>query len=870
MPALFVERGKDKGTTLELSVPGVAVIGREASCDLRIRDVMASRRHCEVKVEADGSASLRDLGSSNGTYLDGARVRGDGWRDLAPDAKVQIGSTLISYVHHETVELEKGGELAGRTVGGYRIERRIGRGAMGTVFKARQLSLDRDVALKILAPELVRDRRRVEQFLSEARAAGRLNHPNVVQVYDVGEEGGTYFFSMEYMEGGSVEDALREGPIPVGRALEIAADALRGLEYAERQKIVHRDIKPANLMVNAEGVAKIGDLGIARRLGPDAGPGASAGSSAGASASPGPGAGSESGLDPVPEGLLDTAAETEGIAGSPLYIAPEQALGRKVDHRADLYSLGATLHHMLAGEPPFSGASPREVIVKHLHDAPAPLAQAAPDVPEGVATLVARLLEKDPAARPAGAAAVLEEVDRLGDRYPTGWEPGGTAAGEGAEGRPRRLAIGAALAVLALVAAIEVGRRVNRGADDGGGAPAAGQEEPLRGAEDPAERRAREAEAARRRLADARTALEAADTYLRDHAEDLEGARARYVEVARTYAGTEVEAPAREQADAVARTIGALEAGRREREKREADAAQAYDVLAAAVEAAKPAGLAAVLADVDAFAARWKGTKAAARVEEPKGARAGVKARIEEALGAAEREVASHLAKADVRAATGAVDALEGLALPGAAARVATLRDRVAARARDLEAARQAALAKAIEEELAAVDGADDAAARRAFRYAEVRAALEKLRPSVKTAPGRARLDERLFVVREQELLMARLQAHVNQQSKPELTLPLVGGIEGVAVSADARRLTFRARQKAIELDKSYADLAPGDLERFFDAIRPSPPERLAVAAVFLDLGDTERARRSGELARKNADRELLERIDRLLGAGEK
>ena len=265
--------------------------------------------------------------------------------------------------------------LVGRTIGGYRIERYVGKGGMGTVYRAVQISLDRVVALKILSPQLVADPAFVELFFREARSAGKLNHPNVVQVYDVGEQAGIYFYSMEFMEGGTLEARIqREGKIPLEEAVAIVRDAARGLQFAEAHKLVHRDIKPDNLMISAHGHAKIADLGLAA--------------------------------------AHKTSEGRKGkVLGTPHFISPEQARGGPVDARSDLYSLGATFFRILTGKTPFTGRDVREIVQKHLKEEAPLLRTIDPEIPEEIEATVATLLQKDPAKRCASASELADALD---------------------------------------------------------------------------------------------------------------------------------------------------------------------------------------------------------------------------------------------------------------------------------------------------------------------------------------------------------------------------------------------------------------------------------------------------------------------------
>ncbi len=379
MPKIVIENGPERGRSYEIRTEGAFFCGRDSTAQVQISDEMASRRHFQIDFR-DGRFRLRDLESKNGVLLNGRPV--SGVSDLSANDRIQVGDTLLTFVGDDPHP------LIGRELSGYRIEDRIGRGGMGTVYRALQLSLDRTVALKILAPHLVENQNFINLFIREARAAGALSHPNIVQVYDVGVEESVYFYSMEYIPHGSVEDLLnREGRIPLPRTLEIIRDAALGLQYAELKGLVHRDIKPGNLMVGSESVIKIGDLGIAR-FGEEAG----------------------------------RVSQKDGVSGSPHFIAPEQARGLDIDHRSDLYALGISFYQMLCGQTPYRGATPREVILCHLREAPPPLIDRAPDLPAPVVELVASMMEKDRDVRIPSATAILERLEPLLRRYRDGAE----------------------------------------------------------------------------------------------------------------------------------------------------------------------------------------------------------------------------------------------------------------------------------------------------------------------------------------------------------------------------------------------------------------------------------------------------------------
>ncbi len=259
-------------------------------------------------------------------------------------------------------------------IAGYRLLELLGEGAMGAVYKARQLSLDRDVAIKVLSPDLARDEAFVRRFLAEAKAVARVNHTNLISGIDVGDADGLKYLVMEYADGNTVASLLRRGgALDEERALVIALQVARALEHAHRAGLVHRDVKPDNVIVTRDGVAKLCDLGLAR---------------------------------------LEGASESVTRMGTPAYISPEQARGdAHVDARSDLYSLGATLFHMLVGRPPYEGVSGPQVLAKHLTEPVPSLLASGADVSPRTEELVRRLLAKVPTERFATAGELVQALD---------------------------------------------------------------------------------------------------------------------------------------------------------------------------------------------------------------------------------------------------------------------------------------------------------------------------------------------------------------------------------------------------------------------------------------------------------------------------
>jgi eukaryotic-like serine/threonine-protein kinase len=263
--------------------------------------------------------------------------------------------------------------------GRYRVERFLGEGAHKRVYLARDTMLDRVVAFALIRSGTV-DEGRVDRIHREARAMGRLaGHPNVVTVYDAGEEAGTPYIVEEYLDGGTVADLLARHagrPLPVERAVRIAADACAALDHAHVHGVVHRDIKPSNIWLSVDGTAKVGDFGLVAALRQTA------------------------------SGTLARVTAEGMMVGTIAYIAPEQALGRPPEGRADLYSLGAVLYELVTGEPPFAGDDALAIISQHLRTPPVAPAWRNADVPKPLDALITQLLAKDPGDRPHSAAEV--------------------------------------------------------------------------------------------------------------------------------------------------------------------------------------------------------------------------------------------------------------------------------------------------------------------------------------------------------------------------------------------------------------------------------------------------------------------------------
>jgi serine/threonine protein kinase len=270
------------------------------------------------------------------------------------------------------------GKHKGFRLGPYRILDQIGAGGMGQVYLAEHVHLHRRVALKVLPAKLAADKSGVDRFYREARAVAALDHPNVVRAYDVAWESNAHFLVLEYIDGRSLEELLAEagGRLPVDLACDYVAQAASGLQHAHEKGISHRDIKPANLLVNPDGIVKILDMGLAKFF----------------------------------QSAPTEAHDQGSVMGTADYIAPEQAIAcSAADHRADIYSLGATLYHLVTGEPPFHGTLAAKLIAHQLHNVPT-AHEVRQEVPEGVSDIIAKMMAKEPVDRYQTAAEVVEAL----------------------------------------------------------------------------------------------------------------------------------------------------------------------------------------------------------------------------------------------------------------------------------------------------------------------------------------------------------------------------------------------------------------------------------------------------------------------------
>jgi len=277
-----------------------------------------------------------------------------------------------------------------RKLGRYEVVAELGKGAMGTVYRALDPMLNRTVAIKTINMDLEQDEMAEYEarFYVEARAAGGLNHPNIVTIYDIGKSGNIAYMAMELLEGKELRTMMSPGrPLPVAQAIDIAALAAEGLGYAHEHDVVHRDIKPANLMIVRDGLVKITDFGIARMRSAEA------------------------------------RTQTGVVLGSPKYMSPEQVVGKRAEPRSDIFSLGVILYEMVTGKAPFTGEDVSSIMFQILNFAPPPVSSINPEAPEILDFIVAKALAKSPPDRYSDAREMARDLRECRSRIPA------TAAG---------------------------------------------------------------------------------------------------------------------------------------------------------------------------------------------------------------------------------------------------------------------------------------------------------------------------------------------------------------------------------------------------------------------------------------------------------
>jgi serine/threonine protein kinase len=286
----------------------------------------------------------------------------------------------------ERVQGDFEAKKSSQRIPGYKIIRKLGSGAMATVFLAKQLSLDRNVAIKVLPKKFSDNTKFIERFYKEGRAAAKLNHPNIVGAYDVGNAGDHHFFVMEYVDGETVYDrVIKDKRMSESEAIDIVKQVAMALQHAHEKGFIHRDIKPKNIMISSSGTVKLADLGLARAM----------------------------------TDLQAAKAEAGRAYGTPYYISPEQIRGEmKIGPPADIYGLGATFYHMVTGRLPFEGRNPSSVMHKHLKSPLVPPDHVNTQLSAGCAQVIEMMMSKSVDGRYQNAADLLEDLELISKGQP--------------------------------------------------------------------------------------------------------------------------------------------------------------------------------------------------------------------------------------------------------------------------------------------------------------------------------------------------------------------------------------------------------------------------------------------------------------------
>jgi len=298
-----------------------------------------------------------------------------------PDAsfgQLLVKLQVLTPTQYERLRTDVETERTGQRIPGFTMLGKIGAGASATVFKARQTSLDRLVAIKVLPKRFSKHQEFIDRFYAEGRAAAQLNHPNIVQAYDVGNADDCHYFVMEFVEGDTVYELTQKtGTVDEERALEIVIELADALKHAHDNDLIHRDVKPKNIIITEAGTSKLADLGLARAI----------------------------------SDIEKAQAETGQTFGTPYYMSPEQVRGdTDIGPPADIYGLGATFYHMLTGDPPFSGKSSKQVMECHLNEMPKPPDERNRNVSPGVSDVVLKMLAKPIEQRYATCDDLLDEL----------------------------------------------------------------------------------------------------------------------------------------------------------------------------------------------------------------------------------------------------------------------------------------------------------------------------------------------------------------------------------------------------------------------------------------------------------------------------
>ena len=362
------------------SLPGVAgilVASRKSQTMINVRGLPNSER------PAEQLASTIAHDEAVETAIPGCFTNGSHFAMAEPDPSEVAQSAFMNRTDQSSSSLSTNDstDFLPKQLGEFKLIKKLGKGGMAEVYLAEQTSLRRQVAVKVLLPEYVTDEQYVRRFRHEAAAAGTLNHPNIVQVYMVGEDQGVNYIAQEYVQGRTLKDYIaRKGPLELKIALHILRQVASALLVASENGIVHRDIKPENILLTNKGEAKVADFGLAQL---------------------------------TLQGERISLTQPGITLGTPLYMSPEQVNGQPLDSRSDIYSFGIMAWHMFGGRPPFSGETAVSVAVKHLNDKAPSLTEFRADLPVSLRDLIKRLINKKKEDRPADFNVVVNELKQI-------------------------------------------------------------------------------------------------------------------------------------------------------------------------------------------------------------------------------------------------------------------------------------------------------------------------------------------------------------------------------------------------------------------------------------------------------------------------
>lgn len=370
MPGIGLAGGKSGADDAAFELSAAALLGGEATESEELGREVPRRELADTQQLNDPEEMGQDANANSIQPREGVTP-------VAGEQKTEVAAPSSS-----PAPAARPAAAAKNVIGDYRLIKKLGQGGMGTVFKAHQMSLDREVALKVLSKEMAaRQPALVQRFQREARVMARLDHPNILRCYEVGQFGGLHYFTMEYVDGGSVQDWLaRLGKLPVGDALHIVLECARGLQHAHEQSMIHRDIKPENILLTRKGVVKVADLGLAK----------------------------------AQDENLDLTRTGVG-AGTPVYMAPEQGRDVKhVDQRSDIYSLGCMLYCLMTGQAPFKGETLIELFEAKTKGNRSPARTFNSEIPGRLDLIIDKMTAPRPDHRYQSCDEVIAALEELG------------------------------------------------------------------------------------------------------------------------------------------------------------------------------------------------------------------------------------------------------------------------------------------------------------------------------------------------------------------------------------------------------------------------------------------------------------------------